>query len=179
MRAHDRKGFTLLELVAALSVIGVAMLGGMVLLDQLGDSAGRIARDGALAAREGNGARVLRRVLLDASSSPDSTKRFRGDEHSLELWSMCDVPGGWSESCHVVLAIDERGDSSVVLAELSGGQSLALRRQAGMGEFRYYSPSASDSVWVHHWSSNVTLPVAVGLLARDDTIVFPVGVGRE
>lgn len=180
MPLRSTKGFTLIELIAALSVMGFAMLGGVMLLDQLGDSAERIKHDAMLAAREGNGARLLRRVLADASTNSDSIKRFRGDEHGVEFWSRCDVSGGWAEVCRVSLAIDERADSSAILADLSTGGSFSVRRQRGSAEFRYYhSSSGSDSAWMKTWSSNSTLPIAIGLLVPGDTVVFPVGAVRE
>lgn len=179
MRAIDRRGFTLVEIIAALSIMGLAMIGGLMLIDQIGDSAGRVSHDARLAAREGNGQRLLHRLLLDAVSSTDSTKRFRGDEHSMELWTTCEVPAGWAEPCRAVLAIDQRQDTSVVLAELSTGESYALRRQLGAAEFRYFNPSPTDTFWVRQWSSHVALPTAIGLLLGHDTIVFPVSVSRD
>lgn len=170
-----RSGFTLVELVAALAVAGFAMLGGVLLLDQIGDSAQRIARDGAEAPREGNGARLLVRLLADARANEDTTKRFSGDAHTLTFWSSCDVPGGWMEPCRVTLAIDLRGDSSTVRASLSTGEALALRTQPGAAEFRYFAPTkASDSAWFRDWSSNTTLPSAVGIVRLRDTMVVPV-----
>lgn len=177
MRHPNPLGFTLIELIAALAIVGFAMLGGIMLLDQLGDSAERIARQGSLAAREGNGARMLHRLLADASTSSDSTKSFRGSERSLEFWSLCDVPGGWAESCRVSLAIDERIDSVAILAELSTGGSVLLRRQRGPSVFRYYDPS-SEILWLRDWSSHATLPVAVALVGDRDTTVLPVSVAR-
>ena len=176
---RTRNGFTLLELIAALSVTGLAMLGGLLLVDQLTDSGARIVRDGARVTRSGNGDRLLRRLLADASANTDSTKRFRGDTQSFEIWTQCDVSGGWSEPCRAELMIDERSDSSVVLAQL-GSTQYSVRRQAGQGQFRYYDASgARDSLWVGQWSSNVTLPRAIGLVLERDTIVLPVGGGRD
>lgn len=180
MRTADARGFTLIEIIVALSLIGFAMIGGLALIDQIGDSAGRISQAATLAAREGNGQRLLRRLLLDATPSGDTTKRFRGDAHSMELSTTCEVPAGWTEPCRATLAIDEGKDTSVVLTELSTGESYALRRQPGAVEFRYFNPTPTDTFWVRQWSSNVTLPTAVGLIVGGrDTIVFPVSVARD
>jgi prepilin-type N-terminal cleavage/methylation domain-containing protein len=180
MPIPDRRGFTLIEIIAALLLIGLAMIGGLALIDQIGDSAGRIAQEASRAARDGNGRRLLRRLLLDAAPSTDTTKRFRGDAHSMELSTRCEVPAGWTEPCRAMLALDERQDTSAVLAELSTGESYALLRKSGSLEFRYFNPTPIDTFWVRQWSSNVTLPTAVGLIVGGrDTIVFPVSVVRE
>jgi hypothetical protein len=80
----------------------------------------------------------------------------------------------------VTLSIDQRGDSSLLIAGLPGSPSLTLRRQLGGVVFRYFHPSTTtDTLWARQWSSNVSLPVAIGLVARRDTIVLPVGPARE
>lgn len=175
-----RSGFTLVEMLAAIAILGLAIAGAVALLDQLTDGAARITREAARSAREGNGARLLTRLLMDTRSSADTSKRFRGDENTLELWTLCDVAGGWAQECRVTLGIDRRADSSVVVAGLPATALLAVRRQAGSARFRYYNPSApDDTLWVREWSSNVTLPVAIGLVAGRDTIVLPVGASRD
>jgi prepilin-type N-terminal cleavage/methylation domain-containing protein len=180
MHIADARGFTLIEIIVALSLIGFAMIGGLAVIDQIGDSAGRISQAATRAASEGNGQRLLRRLLLDATPSADTAKRFRGDAHSMELSTTCEVPAGWTEPCRATLAIDEAKDTSVVFTELSTGESYALRRQSGSAEFRYFNPTPTDTFWVRQWSSNVTLPTAVGLIVGGrDTIVFPVSVVRD
>lgn len=174
-----RSGFTLIEILAAISILGLAISGAVALLDQLSDGAARIVKESNRVARESNGARLLTRLLLDAQPNADSSKHFRGDENSLELWTFCDVPGGWAEECRVTLSIDQRGDSSVLIAGLSGGAALSVRRQAGPAHFRYYNPSApDDTAWARQWSSNAALPAAIGLVAGGDTIMLPVGPAR-
>jgi prepilin-type N-terminal cleavage/methylation domain-containing protein len=179
MLRGSRNGFTLVELILALSLTGFAMLGGVMLLDQLGDSTNRITREGARVARDGNGERLLGRLLLDATVSTDTTNKFLGNEHSVVFSTTCEVPGGWTEPCRATLAIDTRDDSSAVLAELSTGESHSLRRQPGAAELRYFDPSTGrDTVWVRQWSSNVTLPGAVALVLRGDTAIYPVSGAR-
>jgi prepilin-type N-terminal cleavage/methylation domain-containing protein len=175
-----RRGFTLLELIAALSLMGFVMLGGIMLIDQLNDSTARISAEGKRAARDGNGQRLLGRLLLDATSTTDTTKRLRGDSLGLDFWTSCETSGGWMTPCHATLAIDERTDSSAILADLSTGGTFSLRRQLGLAQLRYYDPSApTDTVWLKHWSSNVTLPAAVGIVLSNDTIVYPVSIARD
>jgi prepilin-type N-terminal cleavage/methylation domain-containing protein len=178
MRLSSSRGFTLIEMLAAISIFGLAIGGAIALLDQLGDGASRIGAEGGRIAREGNGARLLTRLLMDARTSTDSTRRFRGDANSLELWTLCDVPGGWAEDCRATLSIDQRGDSSALIAGLPTGGAFSVRRQKGAASFRYYNPQ-SDTLWARQWSSNLVLPIAIGVVVGGDTIVLPVGAARE
>ena len=181
MRTRSRRGFTLLELILAMSLVGAAMLAGVLLIDQLNDGAARIVAQSADTDREANGARLLRRLIFEAHTSADTTRPFAGDVRSLSFISWCDVPGGWREPCHVTLSIDERGDSSAVAADFSPGGPLVLKREAGHRAWAYLDASPRDTVWATHWSSGTTLPAAVALLAgsRSDTVVFPVQVRRD
>lgn len=179
MRGRRPRGFTLLELLATLALMGLATLGGVLLLDQIGDSAKRISRDAAHAARMGNGARMLRQLLLDAAASTDTTRTFRGDTRSIDFWSTCDGSNAWAEACHVTFAIDTHDDTSDVLAVYPSGETFTLRRQLGPLEFRYFNPSARDSAWRSEWKSNVVLPRSVGLLGGADTVVYRVGFDRD
>jgi len=155
------------------------MLGGVLLLDQLGDGAARIVAESADTDRDANGARLLRRLIFEAHASADTVRKFAGDERSVSLLSWCDAPGGWSEPCDVTLAIDDRGDSSALSASLSIGGALVLRRDLGRREWRYLDAAPRDTSWATHWSSGTTLPAAVALISGSDTIVFPVQVRRE
>lgn len=175
----DRRGFTLFELMLALALVGGAMLGAVLLLDALNDDAGRIASEGARTTREGNAERELRRLVLDARPDDDTTRRFLGDARSVSMHTRCAVPAGWSEPCDVTLAVDDRGDTTAVDAELSRGGSLVLLRDTARREWRYLDPAPRDTVWATHWSSATTLPVALALVSASDTIVLPIQVRRD
>jgi prepilin-type N-terminal cleavage/methylation domain-containing protein len=179
MSRRRRRGFTLLELILALSLGGAAMLGGLLLLDQLNDGTGRIVAQTAATDREANGARLLRRIIFETHTNPDTTRRFTGDERSVSLLSWCDVPGGWSEPCDVTLSLDAREDSSAVVADLSIGGSFVLRRDSSRRAWRYLDATPRDTAWSTHWSSGTTLPAALALVSARDTIVFPVQVRRD
>jgi hypothetical protein len=180
MRTVDaRPGMTLLEIVAALGIAGMVMLGGILLLDQVTDSGRRIATDGGVQAYQGNSERTLRRLLREAEPSFDSTRRFRGDARNLEYFTQCQTSSGWTESCHVIVGIDSIGDSSAVRVQLDSGDFFTLERRAGILGFRYFDATSRDSSWVSSWTTSATLPSAVGLVLRADTLVLPVGPSRE
>jgi prepilin-type N-terminal cleavage/methylation domain-containing protein len=174
-----RPGVTLLELLIALSISGLAILGGVLLLDQLNDSAARIVAERVADAGAGNGDRLLRRLLADARSSTDSAQRFVGDEHNAAYLTRCDVPSGWSESCRARLMIDSVRDSSVVVAETSNADHFVVRRIAGAATLRYLDLTARDSAWVRRWAASISLPSAIAVVAGNDTTVFALGSVRD
>ncbi len=72
-------------------------------------------------------------------------RKFVGDDRSASFCSLCDVPGGWSEPCDATLTIDDRGDSSAIVADLSIGGSLVLRRDATRHAWRYFDATPKDT----------------------------------
>jgi prepilin-type N-terminal cleavage/methylation domain-containing protein len=178
-RPRKRRGFSLIELLAALSVAGFVLLGGILLLDQLTDSGGRIVEHGLLLSREANGARLLRQIFLDTRVTTDSADRFRGDERSAEFSTSCQQPGGWLEQCRAALLVDQRMDSGIVLATVGGGDRVSLTRHAGVVQLRYFDPLIPDSAWTKRWIRETSVPLAVGVIAGGDTTVYAVGSARD
>jgi hypothetical protein len=177
--ARRRTGLTLVELLAALSLAGFSLLGGIALLDQLGDSASRIAQERAANDIEANAERMLRKLLIDAQPAIDSTQRFRGNPWSASYPALCEMPAGWRETCRITLAVDSTRDSTRILAETDKGGRYVLRRLRGNYHLRFLNPINPDSVWVSDWPASMILPSAVGLVSGPDTIVYPIGAGRE
>ena len=176
----SRRGTTLLELLFALALAGFAMLGGIALLSQIEDGDARIttnaARDGSIA----NGDRLLRRLLIDARTTVDTTQRFRGDERNASFLTVCDRPPGWPELCRALLSIDSLVDSSDVVTKDDCGGMYVVRRIAGRAVFRYLDPTATgDSMWVGQWMTSIAPPAAIALIGPSDTTVLPVGSVHE
>src|SRR4051812_49047399 len=105
MKLSSRPGLTLLEIMVALSISSFAIVGGVVLLHQITDSNQRIVDYRISDAMNGNGARLLRRLLADAHSGTDTSERFHGYEYSASYLTLCDVPSGWPETCRATLMI--------------------------------------------------------------------------
>lgn len=176
----ERRGLTLLELLVALAIAGAAMLGGIMLLDQVRDSDRRIHAESGRNAVEMNGERLLRRLLMDARQTSDTADRFRGDERNASYLAMCDTPAGWSEQCRVLLSITASGDSSTVVVETAPGARFNVRRTAGRAVFRYLDGKQSaNSAWLDQWMMSIALPAALALVTSVDTTVFPLGSIRD
>ena len=174
--ARSRRGLTLLEMLVALSISGLAILGGVVLLDQVEDSDARIVDDSVRDATAANGDRLLRRLLVDAHSTTDTVDRFRGDERNASYLTRCDTPSGWSEPCRARLSVDSIGDSSAVVVETDRGERFEVRRVAGIGTLRYlHRGSDPDSAWVRRWTTSIELPAAIAFIVWPDTTIWPLG----
>ena len=178
-RVRSRRGVTLLELIIALAISGLAILGCVILLDQVNDSHERISRERVVAATAGNGDRLLRRVLVDAHTTTDTAERFCGDEHNASYLTLCDTPAGWPEACRVTLSLDSLRDSSAIVAETSRDERFEVRRIPGAATFRYLDLSARDSSWVRQWATSIALPGAIAIVVGVDTTVLPLGSARE
>jgi prepilin-type N-terminal cleavage/methylation domain-containing protein len=176
---RSRRGVTLLELLIALSITGFAILGGLMLLDQLNDSGTRIVADRTAGAKEGNGDRLFHRLLQDAYATADSEQRFVGDERNASYLTLCDTPSGWPERCRATITLDSLRDSSVVGVETSFDGPLVVRRLAGAATFRYLDLTPRDSSWAFRWMTSISLPGAIAIVTATDTAIFPLGSSRD
>ncbi len=170
-----RRGTTLIELLAALALLGLLFLGMRALLTQLSDSGDRTRRAAVVADARGNGARTLRTLLRRAVAESDSTRQFAGNDSIALFDSGCDVSAGWTEDCRVGLAVVPRGDSSAVVAYLAAAVPETLLVTATPAAFRYLDPTPSDYAWLGGWRARITMPAAFALVTPFDTIMFQVG----
>jgi prepilin-type N-terminal cleavage/methylation domain-containing protein len=178
-RGELRRGMTLIEVVAAIAISGLVIAAAAALLDQVNDQGARIADASLVASRNGNGRRLLRDLLVDAEPSLDTADRFRGDSTAMAFRTRCPTSLGWKESCHVRLAVDQRDDSSRIIALFDGGAQIPLRAQRGVVMFKYLSFTSSDSIWTSGWTTSATLPGAIAIVGETDTLVLPVAASRE
>ena len=98
-RRHAPAGFTLVEVMVAVVVIGVVLVGARAMLGQIADDAGRISGAAAEADREANADALLRAVAgrLEVSPVPEREVRFEGQPDGARFHSWCEVPDGWLE----------------------------------------------------------------------------------
>jgi hypothetical protein len=170
---------TLIEIVAAIAISGFVIATGAALLDQVNDAGVRIASDATATAREGNGRRLFRELLAHAESSVDTNDRFRGDSGSAAYLTRCPNVSGWTQPCHVQLAMDHHGDSTDVVAVFGDRREITLHAQAKRAEFRFLELARSDSMWASVWTTSAMLPDAIAIVAGTDTVIFPVGPARD
>lgn len=178
MHRNNRRrqiGFTLIEVVVALAVGGVVILGAHALLAAVADGADRITHASVEADRIANGERLLRALLGRLEVGTDSTRRFAGDEREARFTSWCDVPAGWLERCEVHIAVRTDGAGGTLSVLLPTGIAVEVRRGVGPLSLRYLTNAAEGGRWVRTWGASLTAPLALGIVSDRDTMIVRIG----
>jgi len=173
----ERAGFTLVEVMVALVVMGVVLVGARAMLGQIADDADRITAAASDADREANAEGLLRVILgrLEVSPMPGAEVRFEGEPHGMRFHTWCDVPDGWLERCEASLGFIQVEEESMLALRLSTGELVPLRRGFGAGELTYLRDAADGGTWVQRWGASITAPIAVGVVIDGDTTLVAIG----
>jgi prepilin-type N-terminal cleavage/methylation domain-containing protein len=174
-RSGRRAGFTLVEVLVALSIAGMLLVGARALLTQLVDGAARIGEASVGADRDANAERFLRALLLQVEANDGESIRFIGDERAARFVSWCTVPAGWQERCTATLGVVPVENGIALTVLLHGGEMIVVRRGARSGELRYLYSAGEGGTWLPTWRSVITTPLAVGILLDGDTLVLRIG----
>lgn len=181
--AHTRRGFTLVELLVALVIGTIVMLGGRLMFQSVADARGRLVRETSRADDDANAERVLRATVGALETGPGMNAQFGGNEHQARFTSWCDTPGGWKERCAVTLSMVGDGDDTGTRD--SSGQALVLQLaqqppvqvRAGFahGALRYLLDAHDGGTWMRVWGRGLTAPLAIGVIVYADTMILGVG----
>lgn len=175
MRFPDgRGGFTLLEVMVAITISAVLLLGARALVEQVGASAESISGTAAEVDREANAERLLR-ALVGRAEQPREGHEFAGTPRGVRFSTWCDVPAGWQERCSVSLGLLRAGGSNVLALELPGGEIVPVRRGFAEGRILYLRDPGEGGLWLREWSSSVAAPMALGVEMDGDTVILRLG----
>jgi prepilin-type N-terminal cleavage/methylation domain-containing protein len=176
-RRRRSAGFTLVEVMVAVVVIGVVLMGARTMLGQLAGDADRITGAAAEADREANADALLRAVAgrLEVSPVAEREVRFQGQPHGARFHSWCEVPDGWLERCEVSLGFVRLDDGSALVLRLSTGGMVPLRRRIQRGEILYLRDAARGGTWMRSWGATITSPAALGVVVDGDTSIIRIG----
>lgn len=170
-----RVGFTLIEILVAMTIAATVVATARLLLERLGDEATRLSAYAGASDAEANAERTLRELVGRLEVGTDYGRRFAGDEQATRFTSWCDVPAGWQERCTVTLAIDARGRTPVLAASLSTGELLVFRQGFSSGRLRYLGDAARGGTWFRSWGESITAPLAIGVVIDGDTLILRIG----
>ena len=176
-RRIRRGGFTLVEVMVALVVMGVVLAGARTMLGQIADDADRITAAAAEGDREANAEALLRSVVgrLEVSASPEGGSLFEGTPAGMRFHAWCEVPDGWLERCEASLGIIQVEREKVLALRLSTGELVTIRRGFEDGELAYLRDAATGGDWVHDWGARTTAPLAVAVVVEGDTTFLRIG----
>ncbi|MFL5560834.1 MAG: prepilin-type N-terminal cleavage/methylation domain-containing protein [Gemmatimonadaceae bacterium] len=170
-----RAGFTLVEVMVALLISAVVLLGARVLLEQLGENASRTVAAAAYADEEANGEQVLRDLAGRLDVGTDAATQFSGEANAARFGSWCDTPSGWEERCAVALVVRDDRSRSRLVATFAPGDSITLLTRAQPIELRYLNDPRAGGRWFVSWGAGITAPLAVAVISGSDTMIVRIG----
>lgn len=176
MSVRDPAGFTLIEVMVALVVGGMAVAAAAALLSGLGDRAAAVERVAERVDRDANGERLLRSLLANLALSPDTAVHsLTGDATSARFGAWCDAPEGWLERCAVRLFFEQPGGVPSLRLALTGAvpTTMELRRGFRAGGLRYLVDAEHGGRWASTWT-HIVPPLAVAVIMDRDTLLLPV-----
>ena len=178
MRRSRTRGFTLIELVVALTIGGVVVLIAHTVFAGVVDGAktlraARQARD-----REANARRWLQATFLSLEIGQENNAPFEGRNDHVSFTSWERVAGGWHEPTVIHLGLAPNPHQLIAVVE--GAPPLMLYDSVMHISFDYLLEPGYNSTWFREWASRVSTPVAVRMRIarrvneelRTDTLLF-------
>ena len=154
--ARQRSAFTLLEVVVALALSGLLLLGGRLFLESLGRAAASTTLAAYDADRAANADRFLRSLVGRLEVGTDHSHHFGGDERSVHFTSWCDTPA------RVVRAMRRGHLIRADRPEASVGRPFDIRYNPVVRSGREASYSRLGSETVRSGTSTIREPVDAG-----------------
>jgi prepilin-type N-terminal cleavage/methylation domain-containing protein len=173
-RRSARRGFTLIELVVAITISALVILAGRMLLENLGAAADRIDRAAQKGAGDANGERLLRALVAQIDVGIQGAT-FAGDEQSAQFTSWCQSPRGWRERCRITLSIEMVNGSPALTTTLPGNDRVVLYRAERALRLRYLVDPSAGGTWFVKWGDGLLAPRAIGVIADSDTLIIRIG----
>jgi prepilin-type N-terminal cleavage/methylation domain-containing protein len=168
MSLPRRRGFTIIELMVALTLSATFLLAGRALIEQVAEIGDTIGTNSAVADSVRAHARSLRAIVRNIDVASDSTN-FSGDSRTAKFISWCTGRDIVRERCAVTLTID----SVVTLTDSSG--YVVLLRDTVPGVLRYLADARDGGHWYRSWGAGTLAPLAIGIVFRTDTTVLRIG----
>lgn len=172
-----RAGFTLVEVMVAVVVMGVVLVGARAMLGQVADAAERIGAAAEAADRDANAEGLLRSVAarLELPAQPGREIGFEGTPQGARFHTWCEVPDGWLERCRASLGFIELEDGPALALRLSTGEMVPLRQGFRSGEILYLRDAGDGGAWLESWGASISPPLALGIVIDGDTTIVRIG----
>lgn len=170
MRAR-RSGFTLLELIVAVSIGAMVLTVGRAIFDASVDMQRRFTTAFADIEAERIGRTTLANAFATAQVAVDAP--LSGTASAVSFVSRCRDAYGGTVRCHVTVSADP---ALVLREEVRVGEARTLVVARVPGRFEYVIDAAHGGTLIREWHST-TLPLAVRwtpLAPTADTLTFPI-----
>ncbi len=169
--AHQ--GFTLVEIIVAMAVGGIVVLGARQLVESLTRSTRAITEYTAVTAHEGNAERVVRELVQRVEVGLELPP-FGGTATSVSFSTWCDVAGGWAERCIATLATGAESTAWQYVSSPADVKAVIVSL-GGVHRLLYFDGSSERRVWKAVWMPGGPLPLALGLVRQSDTLILRIG----
>ncbi|MDQ2930842.1 MAG: prepilin-type N-terminal cleavage/methylation domain-containing protein [Gemmatimonadota bacterium] len=172
---RTRPGFTLIEVIVAMTISSMLLLGARAMLGEVGDDALRIGAQAMVQDRDANAERSFRALIGRAEIGTGAQGEFAGDPLRASFSTWCDVPGGWEERCRAIVSVEKVANRIFVVARPTIGAPIVMRDSLQRGALRYLISADGGGSWLNVWGAGITAPLAIGLIVNADTLIIPIG----
>jgi prepilin-type N-terminal cleavage/methylation domain-containing protein len=172
----NRRAFTLIEVVVALVIGGMALSAAVALLDGLARRVDAVRAAAAAEDRDANGERLLRTLLANLRGTTDTLSPLAGDSSRVAFRTWCETSEGWLRPCDAELRIARSDSVTQFDLTLQAGDTstMTLWRtplRAGPSAVRYLLDPAHGGTWLTSWAARMP-PNAVATITGGDTLIF-------
>jgi len=152
-------GFTLVEVLVALTISGLVVLLTHRLFDAATESERTVQEARAALDREANARRWMQAAALSLDVGQAAGDGFEGRPDRLSFSTWLETPGGWFARQRLALG-QETGSLVAVLGQ---ADTIALATDVDAVAFDYLLEPGADTKWVREWTSPVSAPLAIRL----------------
>jgi len=174
------RGFTLLELIVALSISGLVVLTAREISGRLAISAGELQQGTGAFRRRVAADGLLRGWVGQIDASRDAvfgkSTMFAGTQSSLDFHTWCQRAPQWEEHCWIHLDLVPTSRGAVILRAYSSATgTVDLDSIPGPAGFRYLLDPGNGARWLPRWNPTPFAPSAIAIVTASDTTILSAG----
>jgi prepilin-type N-terminal cleavage/methylation domain-containing protein len=151
------RGFTLLEVILAVTLSGVVVLIGALFWRQSLNSGASLANHRLALDRQEGAIRWIQAAIGSIDVGTEGDVPFTGRQDEIHFSTWLPTVNGWPERRAVTLAAEDGALTLVV----SPGESLQLMDSVTVVAFDYLLEPGLNSQWASDWESPASAPVAI------------------